>query len=753
MTNSIYNAATYYVELKLPIIPLCNPEHSHMPLSHLEKCNSPGKVPLIQWKDYQHTTLEKLDSWMKKFHDINIGLVLGSTKHWNLVGVDIDGALGEKLWTEITKKYGAPSTWEFTTGGGGRRLLYRLPSHIQTRKHKIEWQEGHQELAFLANGQQTVLPPSRHISGRDYQWTEGLSPVDIDISTAPPWLIKFVTKPKEEKSSTPVTIMDTQEDKGEGSRSDWLARIVGSMCSRLDVGESVIFGMASTQNKLYCKPPLSEAEVKAMVHSIWESEKQKKQRREDQRRKRAELNPHALARMFIATENSKGRFYLYSLERDTFYTTTLQQGPWNRIETVTLESHISGFLEEIDPLMCRSHHIKELKSALKRELQQDNRGKRLDIGKFPLLNKLVLKNGILEWKTGTLSPWSPELVTTLSINASWMPQNEKLREIKNMWEKALISWLPEEESRMFLQEYIGYCLLPTCARRIAVFLLGAGANGKSLFIETIARLFQSSVAHVQPATLTQRFGTTAIIDKTLVICSDIDATYINSTGTLKQLIAGDAIQGEYKGGKIFDFVPVARLLFSANVLPKSSDRSHGWYSRIRIINFPNTFKPNPQYKHTLLDTMKTEEGLHVLLSWAVEGLQRLEKNNAFTRSLSMEKEMNTYKMDNNSVLFFWTNQIVDVLEGDPRYDKREGGLVASSVYNLYQTWCEETGQKPVSKIEFGKRLQLTGVKSKTFSVKKKGRRSTARYYLNVQLNEAAEYDLSLDYKLENVNIQ
>jgi P4 family phage/plasmid primase-like protien len=47
----------------------------------------------------------------------------------------------------------------------------------------------------------------------------------------------------------------------------------------------------------------------------------------------------------------------------------------------------------------------------------------------------------------------------------------------------------DSEMQSFLQRYIGYCLTGRTDEHCFLFLYGTGANGKSTFINTIARVF------------------------------------------------------------------------------------------------------------------------------------------------------------------------------------------------------------------------------------------------------------------------
>ena len=514
--NNVYQAAVHYLELELPIIPLCSVDHQGMSDKHKERCKTPGKAPILkQWSKHTHTTREELDGWFQQNGHINLGLVLGNTKDWNLVGVDINGALGEKTWQDLLLKHKTPDTWEFKTGGG-RRLLYVLPEGLKTKKKKVCWSEGHEELAFLAQGQQTVMPPSKHASGNNYMWIEGRSPKDIDIESAPDWIIDLIGQFDEpslsdiesipnfygEPLSAPTSIQEFSNTTAEGSRSDYLTRFVGSLCADKSIPQDTVLMTALQQNIIHCDPPLTTEEVTAMVGSIFESEQRKRKARETRIKRRTETTPRVAAELFHKQLEEKGVFLTYFLERDQFYSTTFKQGPWTIVNPRYIVEQIETMLHELDPQAARKNRILEVMDALKSRLCRIDDGSDLDIGRSPNLKYIITEDGMLDWEANELVPWDPKILTTLLIHAKWSADDDAdYTKAEKAWQAALHSWVDEEDTMKFLQEYIGYCLLPTCGMRTATFLYGDGANGKSLFLDIIAELFEGHVTHTQPAAL------------------------------------------------------------------------------------------------------------------------------------------------------------------------------------------------------------------------------------------------------------
>ena len=297
------------VDMGFVVIPLCSSNHKGMTPSHVKGCTSPGKRPLVSnWTNITNVSREQFRTWSEQFPTANWGLVLGQTMSYNLVGIDIDGVEGEEYWKQITKDKVLPDTVEFTTGAG-RRILYQLPYGLQTKKSKTTLEGTHAEVAFCCQGQQTVIPPSVHYTGRKYEWVPGKSPFETDIAQAPQWIIDLVSiegkgnkspGASKENKSQKVTAREMKQKVSEGGRNNQLARLIGSMIARTDMSLEVAIGAALSMNETQFDPPLDENEVTRTVTSVWEIEQRKKDQRERKQMDAEEMAPVNLARLFIS---------------------------------------------------------------------------------------------------------------------------------------------------------------------------------------------------------------------------------------------------------------------------------------------------------------------------------------------------------------------------------------------------------------------------------------------------------------------
>lgn len=155
----------------------------------LVACAPKGKKPIESgWQNSKSTTMEDYYRWIQKNPNINIGMLTGKSS--GVIGIDANGEEGRKHLEKISKG-DLPDTAKFTTPGGGIRLLYKYPNHIEL-KTKVDRLEGeHSEVCFMSDGKQTLLPPSIHPNGGRYEWIN--APWDIEIAEMPKWMIDYMT--------------------------------------------------------------------------------------------------------------------------------------------------------------------------------------------------------------------------------------------------------------------------------------------------------------------------------------------------------------------------------------------------------------------------------------------------------------------------------------------------------------------------------------------------------------------------------
>jgi hypothetical protein len=257
-------AALDYLARGWSALCLCPPDHVGVGKAHARSCTHPGKRPWAEagrWKTYQdeRPTEADLRRWWAELPNANVGMAMGPVS--GLVDVDVEGEAGEARLAEMSGG-DLPDTLEFMTGDG-RRLMYAIPPGVDLRSTHEATGKG-QEVRFQAYGSQTVMPPSRHKSGRRYAWRPGHGPGEIEAAPAPAWLVEQLrAEGRGRKGAAPLA---GGEVIAEGRRDDTLASLAGTMRRRGFSREAMEAALLVENGR--CDPPLPEHQVRKIARSI-----------------------------------------------------------------------------------------------------------------------------------------------------------------------------------------------------------------------------------------------------------------------------------------------------------------------------------------------------------------------------------------------------------------------------------------------------------------------------------------------------
>lgn len=281
-----------------------------------------------------------------------------------------------------------------------------------------------------------------------------------------------------------------------------------------------------------------------------------------------------------------------------------------------------------------------------------------------------------------------------------------------LWEQFLSScWksdLDQNEKIQLLQEFVGYCFVKSVKFGKMLWLIGSGANGKSVILNTVLELIGAvNSSAVSMTKMGDRFQTVQMLNKMVNIDSEMSATEVIADSVLKAIITGDTITIEGKGTNTYSTKLSIKLLAATNNMPKTKDYSHGFFRRILPLTF-NNIVPEGEQDRELPDKLKGE--LSGIFNWAMLGLDRLLKNDRFTVPESAVETLAQYHVTSNSAAVFFAQHLrVLPIDATPRM-----GMITYDVYENYRNFCLKNGYVSMNSAEFGKRLkELAVVKRKS----------------------------------------
>jgi putative DNA primase/helicase len=266
------------------------------------------------------------------------------------------------------------------------------------------------------------------------------------------------------------------------------------------------------------------------------------------------------------------------------------------------------------------------------------------------------------------------------------------------WDLFLESLEFDPDTLSRLQEWAGYCLLPMVYGNLqkSLFFIGEGANGKSVFLETLAAVLDN-VSHLELSELFDRFKIAELEGKLANICTDVETTKVMDA-RFKKIVAGEPQSAERKFKNPFEFQPFAKILFSANEFILTKDRTHGFYRRFDILRFNRIFELDEQKPELLQELKKEVPGI---FNWALEGLNRLSQQKwIMTKSAYMEDCHNEFKKATNPLQLFIEEECV--VEVNATVDSNE-------FRSIYKHYCDDKGYKPLSDNKLGQELKRHGI--------------------------------------------
>lgn len=294
--------------------------------------------------------------------------------------------------------------------------------------------------------------------------------------------------------------------------------------------------------------------------------------------------------------------------------------------------------------------------------------------------KVVVQNGMVDLIDGSFTPADeldpPATLTLVPVEydeSADAPQTDEF-----------IRDLVPPETVPEVYELIGYSLYRAYDYQKAIMFLGAGSNGKSTLLNLIERfLGPDNVTNITLHDFARdRFKTAKLEGKLANLGGDLDSSKLYNTGMLKKLTGGDTIDAQRKYEDSFEFENYATMIFAANELPETEDKTDAFYRRWKLIDFPNQFLDTDEEtedQSTLLARLESE--FPGLLNRAIEGFQRLYDRGGFKMPGDLAEMQEEYERRSNSVKA-WVEDNVQKADDRTYIRKKEA-------HTVYRDWCEE----------------------------------------------------------------
>ena len=309
----------------------------------------------------------------------------------------------------------------------------------------------------------------------------------------------------------------------------------------------------------------------------------------------------------------------------------------------------------------------------------------------PVTDRIALANGTL-YLDGTFQEGKPEIVRNR------LPVKYDPKAAQPVHWLRFLSDLLYPEDIPTVQEFIGYCLIPSNKGQRMMVIKGSGGEGKSQIGTVLSHLFGCNAKDGSVGKVSEnRFARADLEHIHLLIDDDMRMEALRQTNYVKSLVTAQGrMDLEKKGKQSYQGWMFARLLsFSNGDLQSLYDRSNGFYRRQLILNTRER-QPDRVDDPDIAEKMCCE--LEGIFLWAFKGLQRLVANHfRFTESARARSNREAVKQDGNNVLLFM--EAGDYIRLTP-----EGKVGSQELYEIYTVWCRENGFSPLKNRSFSEFL-------------------------------------------------
>lgn len=311
------------------------------------------------------------------------------------------------------------------------------------------------------------------------------------------------------------------------------------------------------------------------------------------------------------------------------------------------------------------------------------------------------------------------------------------------WLAFLETVQPDEDVRVFLQTFAGYCLSGEISAQMLLLFFGGGANGKSTFLNVLAGILdqyavQLSFESFQPSRNKDGASHTAdlarVVGRRLVTSSEPEPDSRGNppplaSGTIKRQTGGEKMPVRDVGAKAFEFWPTHKVILSFNDRPRVLALDHGTWRRLAMVPWDQTI-PDDQ-KVPDLDKWFLEHERAGIFNWLLDGWE-IYAAEGLVKPPGVVAATEEYREDSDP-LAGWIAACL-ILQAQPGtegqrherpfsdpYEDEAGArfdppyVTAAVLKQCYLGWCEENGEDPLSWRQVKRRLEAD---RRRFKIKK-----------------------------------
>ena len=323
----------------------------------------------------------------------------------------------------------------------------------------------------------------------------------------------------------------------------------------------------------------------------------------------------------------------------------------------------------------------------------------------PDLDKIHFLNGTLSRdKHGLFTLWSSEKEFCVNrINTNYNPNAPQPKTFMEY-----LRTVYHDDDMQTLQQYCGYCLLPTTILQKVLLIIGDGGEGKSVLGAILnAIIGENNCYNASIKDLEGNFGIANVENKLIYIDDDISEKALCNSGIFKSLVTNkNPIEAKKKYQQSNVIKSYIRFICFGNFSIKALyDTSDGFYRRLLAIRVKP--KEKNRIDNPFIDRQIIEHEAEGVINWLVQGLNEIIRRNfKIYVSERTEAESELIKHESDSVLAFLRDCDDIMIRNDLK-------IHTKNLYDAYENFCDENA---LVKLQITSFPGVVKIKGKEFGI-------------------------------------
>lgn len=242
---------------------------------------------------------------------------------------------------------------------------------------------------------------------------------------------------------------------------------------------------------------------------------------------------------------------------------------------------------------------------------------------------LIVKNGVVDLRTGELLDFSPEYYSTQAVvDINYNPKASEPTRFLQFLDEIFAG---DKELVEYLLRFLGYCLTGEVKESKFLICYGSGANGKSVLFNLIRDVMGMYSDSMAPSGILKKRNSDGpnssvmkIRDTRMVTIDELQKYDELDTGLVKNITGGASekinVREMYGRAQSFEFA--FKLILNTNFLPRLNWMDNAMNRRVVVIPFDVVFTDEKQDRSLPYKLQKEKEQiLNLLIKMAVEYYQ------------------------------------------------------------------------------------------------------------------------------------